>query len=283
MTQPIVVVTALASALAAATSGVLQHRSARTAPPEHGAGRLLGHLLTRPLWIAGLFAGGVGLVLHAAALSGGRLVLVQPLLVCGVLFALPVSVVLSGRRPSWVEWLWALVLVIGLAAFLVAGHPSAGRVSIDADVLAIASAAGCLLAALIALVAIRWPHGHGAALLGIAAGVGYGVTAALLKQVATAAGKGIFPAMMQWPFFALIAVGAGTIALTQLAYRAGPLAGSMPAVTISDPAASVGIGAFAFREHLAHTPVALTVEIVGFLLMFGATAELARRNQESPQ
>ncbi len=96
-----VVPAALGSALAAATSSVLQHRSARSAPVARRAtGRLLGHLVTRPVWLAGLVAGAAGLVLHALALSGGRLAVVQPLLVSGMLFALPVSVALEGRRPQ---------------------------------------------------------------------------------------------------------------------------------------------------------------------------------------
>ena len=82
--------------------------------------------MTRPAWIAGLLTAGVGLVLHAVALAHGQLAVVQPLLVSGMLFALPVSALLERRRPSGVEWLWALILVAGLAAFLVAARPSAG-------------------------------------------------------------------------------------------------------------------------------------------------------------
>jgi uncharacterized membrane protein len=116
---------AVASAAAAATSSVLQHRSAGRAP--HAAShRLLGYLLTRPAWLAGLAAGGAGLVLHAVALSGGGLSLVQPLLISGILFALPLSALLEGRRPALVERLWAALLVAGLATFLLAAHPSRG-------------------------------------------------------------------------------------------------------------------------------------------------------------
>ena len=47
--------------------------------------------------------------------ANGQLALVQPLLISGVLFALPLSAVLEGRRPSGREWLWALIVVAGLA------------------------------------------------------------------------------------------------------------------------------------------------------------------------
>src|SRR5579875_3380050 len=96
------------------------------------AHRLLGHLLTRPAWVAGLVAAAIGLVLHVLALAHGQLAVVQPLLISGVLFALPVSALLEGRRPSGREWLLALVLVAGLATFLLAGRPTAGVVKLDA-------------------------------------------------------------------------------------------------------------------------------------------------------
>jgi drug/metabolite transporter (DMT)-like permease len=272
-----VVPAALGSALAAATSSVLQHRSARTAPVAgRAAGRLLGHLVTRPVWLAGLVAGAAGLVLHALALSGGRLAVVQPLLVSGMLFALPVSVVLEGRRPSPVAWLWALVLVGGLAAFLLAGRPSAGRVAADTDVLAIATIAGSATMALIGFAGHRWSRRHAAPLLGLAAGIGYGIVAALMKQTTAVALRGLVALVTTWPVYGLAAVGAVTLAVTQLAYRAGPLAQSLPALTVVDPAASVAVGAAVFHERLAQTPGALAVEVIGFALMAGASVVLAR-------
>jgi hypothetical protein len=230
-----------------------------------------------------LAAGGAGLALHAVALADGGLALVQPLLVSGVLFALPVSSALEGRRPSTTEWLWALVLIGALATFLLASHPSAGRVSIDADVLAVTTIAGCAVVSLLILVGIRWPHGHGAALLGAGAGVGYGVTAALLKQSTAILSQGVLPLLRDWPLYTLVGVGALSIVVTQLAYRAGPLAGSMPTLTVSDPAASIAIGALAFHERLAADPIALLLEVGGLAVMLGATTQLARRSQQSPE
>jgi drug/metabolite transporter (DMT)-like permease len=278
MSQAGIVVTALASALAAATSSVLQHRSARQAPHDR-THRLLGHLVTRPAWIAGLFAAGVGLVLHAFALAHGQLVVVQPLLISGVLFALPVSALLEGRRPSAREWMWALILVGGLAAFLFAARPGRGQISLDADVLGWASVIGLAIVGILALVGMRWPHGHAPVLLGTAAGIGYGVVAALLKETTTVAQSGIVHMLTDWPMYALIGSGAVALVLTQVAYRAGPLARSMPALTITDPAASVALGALAFQEGLANNPMAVFSQVAGFLLMAVAAAQLARREK----
>ena len=274
-----VVLTALASAVAVATSSVLQHRSARSV--AGGSARVLLRLVTRPAWLAGLAAGAVGLALHAVALAHGQLALVQPLLVSGVLFALPVSVVLEGRRPSAVEWGWAVVLVAGITDFLVAARPSPGRISVDADLLAWAVAAAGAGVAVVAAVAFRWGRRQSAVLLGAAAGLGFGVAAALLKQTLTVGRAGVLAVIGDWPLYALLAAGAVSIALTQLAYRAGPLGSSMPALTIADPVASVALGVFAFHERLGAGPVAIAGEALGVVLMLAAIAQLARRNARS--
>jgi drug/metabolite transporter (DMT)-like permease len=279
MSEAAVVATALASALAAATSSVLQHHSARKAP-DGRTGRLLGHLLTRPVWIAGLVASVVGLALHVVALADGQLAVVQPLLISGVLFALPISALLEGRRPSGREWLLALVLVGGLATFLLAARPSPGVVTLDADVLAWSTMTVSAVIVVLTVVALRWPHGHKPALLGAAAGVGYGLVAALLKEATSLYHTGFLHLLTDWPLYALIAVGGVSLGLTQMAYRAGPLAKSMPALTVSDPAASVALGVLAFQEKLVSNPVAVILQVVGFVVMAGAAAQLARREAE---
>jgi drug/metabolite transporter (DMT)-like permease len=278
MTEAVVVVTALLSALAAAVSSVLQHRSARLAP-DGQTHRLLGHLLTRPAWIAGFLVAGVGLALHAVALNHGQLAVVQPLLISGLLFALPVSALLEGRRPSGVEWLWALMLVTGLAVFLVAARPSAGRVALDADVLAWSTTVGVAVVAVVTLFGMRWPFGHAPVLLGTAAGIGYGVDAALLKQTTTIFQSGFLHLLTDWPVYVFLAVGGASLALTQVAYRSGSLAGSLPALTVTDPAASVVIGALAFQEHLASNALAVAGQLVGFVIVAGAATQLARREK----
>jgi drug/metabolite transporter (DMT)-like permease len=276
--QAAVVAISLGSALAAALSSVLQHRSARLAPHDK-THRLLGHLVTHPVWIGGLVAAAIGLVLHALALANGQLALVQPLLISGVLFALPLSAVLEGRRPSGREWVLAVVVVAGLAIFLIAARPAAGNVRLDADVLAWTTAGGAVVVAGLALVGLRWPHGHAPAILGAAAGVGYGIVAALLKQSAAVAQSSLNTLLTDWPVYALVIAGAAALVLTQMAYRSGPLAHSMPALTVCDPAVSVALGAFAFQESLASTPGAIAIQLVGFTTMAAAAVQLARQTK----
>lgn len=274
-----VVAAALGSALAAASSSVLQHRSARRAPDEHGtAFRLVAHLLTRRTWLLGIGCALVGLVLHALALAEGRLAVVQPLLVSGLLFALPVSVLLERRRPRLKEWLWSVVVVAGLATFLLAAQPSAGTVSPDTDALFLATMAGLGAIAFGVLLSRVHRLTHRAVPLAAAGGAAYGVTSALIKQVAALAAGDVDVALTTWPLYGVVAVGGIALLLTQAAYKAGPLSSSLPAMTVSDPASSVAIGALAFHERLTSSPLALSLEITAFVVMALGTWQVARHS-----
>jgi drug/metabolite transporter (DMT)-like permease len=279
MSGATVVAIALGSALAAAISSILQHHSARTAP-DGRAGRLLGHLLKRPTWLVGAVAAVAGLILHVVALAHGQLALVQPLLISGVLFALPVSALMEGRRPSGREWLLAVCVVAGLATFLLAARPSRGFVRLDADSLLWTTIGTVLAMPVLVLVSRRWA-GQAPAILGTAAGLGYGVVAALMKETDIVYHHGGLTHMLSdWPLYALVGIGLLSLAVTQMAYRAGPLARSMPALTVTDPAASVAIGVVIFQERLAHDPLAILLQVIGFLAMCVAAAQLARREAE---
>lgn len=275
MTTAGAVAAALASALAAAASSVLQHHSARRAPASVQRLRLVPYLLGRPVWLLGGVSAIVGLVLHAVALAGGRLVVVQPLLVSGLVFALPVSLLVEHRRPQLREWLWAVAVVIGLAAFLIAAHPSAGRSSAGNRDLATATAV-CLVAIAVLVVGARLTSGLRAGLLATGGGLGFGITSALLKQSAALVSHGPIAVVTNWATYGLIVTGALSVVLTQIAYRAGSLADSLPAMTISDPASSVFIGSYAFHERLASSPTAIAVELLAFALMTVAARQVSR-------
>lgn len=277
------VAAASASALTYATAGVLQHRAAREAAPGRGLQLgLVGRLLTRPLWLAGIACDVGALALHAFALSSGSLVVVQALLVSGLLFALPASAVLERRRPSRGEWLWAAVLVAGLAGFLIAAGPSAGHAVSDTDRLLLCTVAG--LAGVCALgLAARFASRHRAALLGATAGVAYGVTAGLMKEVlGQATGTHPLGVFRGWPLYAVVAIGGGALVLNQVAFQAGPLASSLPPLTILDPMVATVVGALVFDERVASSAPAVAVEVVAFAVMTVATVALARRNPSDP-
>ncbi len=93
------VIAVLAAGGGFAAGGVLQQRAASTRPESEALSlRLLLQLAHDPLWLLGIAFALVSYVLDALALSLGPLVLVQPLIVSELLFALPISVRLQGER-----------------------------------------------------------------------------------------------------------------------------------------------------------------------------------------
>jgi drug/metabolite transporter (DMT)-like permease len=278
---------ALASACCFAISSVLQHRGASQAPDGGGLHLdLLAHLMARPTWLFGLLAAIGTLVLQILALASGPLILVQPLLATGLLFALPVSVLLESRRPSLVEWSWAALLVGGLAVFLVAASPGAGPPLPDDRRLVMIVAGGFAFAAIAAGIGYGPGRRHRAALLGFATGIGYGLAAALMKYTVALSRHDPSALLTTWPVYALLAVGAAAIVSNQAAYQAGPLAGGLPAIVILDSIVAIIASAAAFHENISTAAPAITFQIVGFVTMAFAIVALARqasgRDSRSP-
>lgn len=278
MNSGMAVLGALGSALCFATSSVLQQRGAARAPRGTGLHLdLLRHLLTRPVWLAGMIAAAGTLVLQALALSSGQLVLVQPLLITGLLFALPLSVVLERRRPSLDEWRWAALLVGGLITFLFAARPRSGPTVPDDERLWQFGIGVLAVAGITALLGSSLGGRHRAVLLGASAGLTFGVTAALLKYSCALAGREGFGWLFSsWPPYALAAVGSAGIVLNQAAYQAGPLSGALPTLAIFEPLTAVVFGIGAFDEHLDYSFVGILGQTLGFVLMAVAIVRLAR-------
>src|SRR5204862_3679820 len=123
-----VVASALGSAFLYALAAVAQQRAAVAEPLEHSLRlRLLINLLHRPLWLLGLACDVGAFLLQFWALDHGSLVLVQPLLVSGLLFALPLGAILSHERMKSSDWIGAGLVVAGLSIFLVVAQPDEGR------------------------------------------------------------------------------------------------------------------------------------------------------------
>lgn len=274
----IAVVAALVAATCFASSTVTQHRAASTAPEDSGTGvRLVLALLRQPLWLLGLVFGLAGAALQTVAVSQGALLVVQPLLVTGLLIALPLSVVVEGRRPATAEWVWAGAVVVGLAVFLVSAQPGGGSAVAQAPALRVCVIAGA--AAVVAAAALSRAGGgrYRALLLGLGGGTSLGLAGALLKEVT---GRfevaGVLGALGSWPLWALLAAGATGVVLNQSSYRVGVLTASQPAITIAEPVAAAVVGAVAFGERLSAGDGARVVQVLGLAVMITAVVQLAR-------
>jgi drug/metabolite transporter (DMT)-like permease len=274
---------ALASAFFYALKSVLQQRAAAAVPPEHSMRpRLLLHLARRPLWVVGTLTDGVAFLLHALALERGSLVLVQPLLVSSLLFALPLEAAWSKEPLERRHWLGAVLVVGGLSTFLILASPERGRARASGPAWAVLLVA--TLAAVGLLVhAARGRHGPARALwLAAAAGVTYGVIAALIKATASLFDAGVGAVLTAWEPYALVAVGGLGLLLGQSAFQAAPLGTSLPTLIALDPVASIAIGATLFGESVATGGLRPPLEAGGLVAMVVGIFLLARPRADEP-
>src|SRR4051794_21493056 len=219
---------ALVAALLFALGTVLQQKAGLDDPADTdapgGTSGLLLQMARRPVWLAGIAADALGFAAQAVALTIGRLAVVQPLLVSSVVFALPLGVRLTGQTVRRADVIAALVVAAALAAFLIVADPSGGRDDAPLREWMIACGACVGAAAALMVVARGGPAGRRAAVIGAAAGILFGLTAALTKSVGDQFSESVLSIFTHWHLYGLIAVGYVALTLSQLSLQTGVLA-----------------------------------------------------------
>lgn len=242
---------ALLAALLLAVGSVAQRRAAALVPDHEARGlALLRRLVRSPTWWAGSAGDVGGFAVQAAALGVGSLLLVGPLLVTTLLFALPLEAWTGGRRVTPRDAVWALVLASALALFLVVGEPTAGQDRASPAAWAPSGAALAVVLGACLLVAARRRGRVRAAALAVATGVAYGLLAALTKSVVDLLGEGIVPVLLGWETWALVAAAIGGTYLQQAAFQAGDLATTLPAITVGEPLVAAFLGLTVLGERI---------------------------------
>lgn len=268
---------ALLAAVLFAVASAAQQRAAADVPDDVAAGLgLLRVLVRRPLWWVGTLCDVGGFAAQAAALALGSLLLVAPLLVTTLLVALPLGARWAGRRLRSADWIWAALLVVALAVFVVSGEPTEGvdlaplEAWLPVAVVLAVVLAGCLVGAAARRGTRR------AVLLAVAAGVAVGVTAALTKGVVSLLDDGVLVLLTSWETYALaIALTGGTL-LQQSAFQAGDLSASLPAMTVGEPVVAAAIGVAVLQEQLRADGAEWLLIAVLVVVMVTATIALAR-------
>jgi drug/metabolite transporter (DMT)-like permease len=281
------VLLALASAGALAVGTVLAHRAAGSTARSHaGAGvlRRAGRLVRHPGFLAAQLAGVAGLALHGAALAAGLVVVVQPLLCTGLVMALLLGAALDRGHPDRPlprrrQWTAAVLVVVGLGLFLVAAAPTAGSGHVVGWALPAAVGAFAVLAAAVVARVHRARVRHAATALAALAGIGFGLTGVLLKVVVQVP---ISDWPTAWSLWVLIGVGAGSTALAQWSYGAGPLVQSQPVLTALEPVVALALAGPVFAERLAGGATAHVGQLVGLVLMLIGIVEVARHTAAPP-
>jgi drug/metabolite transporter (DMT)-like permease len=282
------VVSAVAAVMAGlflAACGVLQQRAAsKRSSSERLSLRLVRALVTDRTWLAGIASAGASYGFQAVALAFGPLVLVQPLVVSELLFAVPVSVRIRGLRLRPRDWGAVGAVVVGLAVGIVAADPQQGRPLHPISSWAPALAAVAVLVG-VCLLVTRFVDGPpmasafavaGACTMGLQSAL-YAATIALIKKEQLAL-------FATWEPYALIIASLIGAFLIQNAFQSGPLAASTPVIDAILPLVAIGLGVGLFGEHIRTTFLGLAGASVGLVLVLAGivaldTSPVVRREQ----
>ncbi|OKH71140.1 membrane protein [Mycobacterium sp. SWH-M5] len=272
------VLLALCAAIFMAVGIVVRQRATLDVPAEKGVSSvMLRTLLRRKLWWAGTASAVAGYGFQALALGFGSLLLVQPVLVSALLFALPLSARLAHRTVSRAEWAWALLLTAALTVFVLLARASTGSYSVSVSTTVMVAVACTCVVALCVVLATRSTNWRRAVLLAAAVGVMFGVVAVLTKIVMhMVAGGAGFRTLTTPALYLVVLLGVVATLLQQSAFHAGSLQTSVPTMLVLEPVVAVLLGSIVLGEHLLITgwePLALTLAICA---MAAATIALGR-------
>lgn len=271
-------VAALLAAVFAAVGIVVRQRATMGVPADAGVSPVMWKTLVRaPLWWAGTSAAVAGYGFQALALAHGSLILVQPLLVSALLFALPLSARLSHRQVTKGEWGWALMLTAALTVFVLLARTEPGDYAVTTAKLVILCVGAAVFVSASVLVAVRLTGTSRAVLLAIAVGVLFGVVAVLTKIVMYAATHHGAAAVFSSPVvYVLILAGVIATVLQQSAFHAGALQTSVPTMLVLEPVVAVLLGAVVLSEDISVSGLVTFILPVAIAVMVAATVALGR-------
>lgn len=280
----LVVLLALAAAASFAVSGSLKHVSAGEVPDAQtmrpsALRRFAVATLAHRLWMVALLCDVAGVALQATALHLGRISVVQPVLITAVPITLIVRSRFSHHHIGRSEVAWAALLTLALAGFvaIASSSPDVAPHRVDRVPAYLAAGVGLLLGACcIELARRRKSPRPAAALVGVAVGMVYASTAALLKAISDIIAKDPVAVLWSWQTYVALVVGACGLMLGQLAFQAGPITASIGATSTVDPLASIVIGVVVFDESVGTGPGHGALLAGLLLLLTVAAIQLAR-------
>jgi hypothetical protein len=279
-----VILLALAASGFTAMASVAQRTAAAPAPGELSFNLgLVGYLLRRPVWFLGILCMILGFVFQVEALRVGSLSVVQPVIATELVIVFGVIALHDPHRVHVRDWIAALGMVVGLGAFLALARPHGGRAQASMSIWAVAGIATFALAGVLAALAylpgkqgLKPGAGRKAALLGIAAAVGFGFVAAVVKELSSHLAQGFSGVFLNWSPYVLLISGAAAMFLASNAFQAGSLAASQPGLTIVDPLVAATLGVVLFGESLHHTPLQMIGEVLAVATVIASVVMLSR-------
>ena len=274
----IATIAAVSAAFLYALSNVYQDQEAEQVAEEHAIRlSILGQLARRPRWWIGMGSDVGGYVFEALALGIGSLMLVEPILSTSLLLSLLLSRFLQRRRIERAGWIAALVLAAGVSCFLYQVSPTAGSQTAPIRDWVVAAAPVCVLI-LVCVGRARVASGTArAALLGMAAGASFGISAVLTKAFVHYLGGGVFGWVPHWEPYALAVFAIGGLVCSQSAFQTGALPTAVAGEQVLQPLVGVLLGAVLLGEHTTASGLAGFVAVcLAVGAMFYGVVAIAR-------
>jgi drug/metabolite transporter (DMT)-like permease len=259
---------AIVAAISFALAATLWQRASLAAGAQAGGAKAFAGLLTNGVWLLGLAAQILGVLLQAAALDRGRVAIIQPLLVTSVIWALPLGYFLTQQVITGRHLLGAATVVAGLVIFASFGDPAGGLDDAPASTwLGAFFVLGAICAGLL-LFGRRGGAGAQAAVFGATAGILYGVSATLMKPVVeTLHADGFTGVLETWELWVMAATGIVGFYFQQVSLATGRLVTSVATVSVANPVVSVLLGVLVLQERLDQPPAWHAVVAVGGLAL----------------
>ncbi len=193
--------------------------------------------------------------------------LVEPLLVLSLVFALPMASWLEHRRASSSDIGSTVVIAAGLALFLGVARPGIGHPHASGSAWVILSAAIAACCGATVVAARGGNRSRTAVLLAAGSGIAFGYVAAVTERTGHILDRGVAHTLATWTPYALLVAGVAALLLTQSAFHAGALRLSLPTLTVAQPLVAVAIGLGFFGEHVDARGVAPLLEGLGLVLV----------------
>jgi drug/metabolite transporter (DMT)-like permease len=267
---------AVASALGTSVAFLFKHRGAVLAPPVRAAHPLRSAAgLFRSRWfVVGLAVAVVAWGLHVGALALAPLSIVQAVLSGGLVFLAVLAERYFGFHLGRRQWVGLLVTGVGLAVIAVTGgaHTSAVRhyslaalISVECGVFALG----------VALTRISMRGSLGPAtqgmLLGVAAGVLFGVSDIALKFLTRALHGGLDGLVSPWT---LTALAASVLAFytSARALQLGPGVEVIAFTSVAANLAAIFGGILIFRDPIGIGALAIVGRVLAFGLVIAGAA-----------
>jgi hypothetical protein len=199
-----------------------------------------------------------------------------------IVWALPLGRWLTGQTVVRRQVLGAVVVVIGLALFILVGDPNAGVDNASTQKYVITA----LVITAIVVVLLVWLRTQSApavraAVLGVCAGLYFGLSATFAKPTINDLHVSVAQAAGDWRTWALLGFGFIAFIIQQMSLATGQLAPAMAAVSVSNPAVSVILGIALFDEKLTRPGWHVVVAAVALVAALAGAVMITLANQDT--